>query len=199
MKSRLIILKNLCVLLVMGGLLQSCSDREELAKQVKAQQEEIAQLKAENERLKSDRSQNGQENPQETFLSQTAKGKQAEAKQNVSAVNRSQTAYSAEKSSFADSFDKLALGTLNGGLTDETTNYIYQITPGTNTASITATSKDSTLKSYAGASTRYVNAQSQSVISSVLCESNEPGTPPPQFTKLGGKEPECPLGSTELQ
>jgi hypothetical protein len=198
MKSRLIILKAFTVLLVIGGLLESCSDREELAKQVKAQQEEIAQLKAENERLRNDLSQNGRQNLQESFLNQTTKAKQAEAKVNVSAVNRTQTVYRAEKSSFADSFDKLALGTLNGGLTDETTNYIYQITPGTNTTTITATSKDSTLKSYAGVTARYLNAQQQSVMSSVICETNEPGTPPPQFTNLGGKEPECPPGSTPV-
>jgi type IV pilus assembly protein PilA len=133
-----------------------------------------------------------------TFVNQTAKGKQAEAKQNVSSVNRTQMAYRAQKANFADSFDKLALGVLNGGSTDQTTNYIYQITPGTDITTITATSKDTALKSYAGAVTRYVNEAQLSVMSSVLCESNEPGTPPPQFTNLGGKAPECPPGSTDL-
>jgi type IV pilus assembly protein PilA len=175
------------------------SDREELAQKVKTQQQEIEQLKAENQRLKTQLPQNSQRDVQATFLNQAAKAKQAEAKQNVSAVNRSQTSYSAEKNSFADSFDKLALGTLSGASTDETRNYVYQISPGTNTTSITATSKDPALKSYSGAVTRYVNPESQAVLSSVICESNEPGTPAPQFTNLGGKAPECPPGSTVLE
>lgn len=57
------------------------------------------------------------------FLNQTAKAKQSEAKQNIGVVNHAQITYRTENSSFADSFDKLALGTLAGGTSASTKNY----------------------------------------------------------------------------
>ena len=46
------------------------------------------------------------------FLSQGAKAKQTEAKQNVSLTNRFQTVYRSENDKFATSFEILATGTL---------------------------------------------------------------------------------------
>jgi type IV pilus assembly protein PilA len=110
------------------------------------------------------------------FLSQGAKAKQTEAKQNVGLVNRVQTAYRSENSAFATSFDILATGTLAGGTSASTANYSYTLTPTTDSTSIIATAQDTALKAFSGGTVRYVNAQSQSVVSSVVCEANTPGT-----------------------
>ncbi len=110
------------------------------------------------------------------FLSQGAKAKQTEAKQNVGLVNRVQTAYRSENASFATSFDTLATGTLAGNTNASTTSYSYALSANTDTTAITAQALDTALKSYSGGTVRYVNAQSQSVVSSIVCEANAPGT-----------------------
>jgi type IV pilus assembly protein PilA len=115
-----------------------------------------------------------------TFLNQTAKGKQSEAKQNVSSINKAQTTYRAEKSAFATNYDLLALGTLNGSGTVATTvNYSYTLSQGTDSSTIVASSRDTALKGYSGAVTRYNNSQSQAVMSSIICENITPGTTSP--------------------
>jgi type IV pilus assembly protein PilA len=111
------------------------------------------------------------------FLSQGAKAKQTEAKQNVGLVNRVQTAYRSENQQFASVFDVLATGSLVGSAqTSSTTNYSYSLAGTNDSASIIATAKDPALKTYSGGNNRYVNSASQSVIASVLCEAQAPGT-----------------------
>jgi type IV pilus assembly protein PilA len=111
------------------------------------------------------------------FLSQGAKAKQTEAKQNIGLVNRVQTAYRSENSSFATSFDILATGTLSGTLDATTTNYTYKLTPTQDSNTITASStSDTALKAYSGGTVRFTNAQKQSVVSSLICEAVTPGT-----------------------
>lgn len=110
------------------------------------------------------------------FLNQTAKAKQSEAKQNVGVVNRAQTAYRTENSSFASSFDTLAIGSLTGSGNASTANYSYTISGSTDSATITATAKDTSLKAYSGGTSKYNNASSQSVMTSVMCEAKTPGT-----------------------
>jgi type IV pilus assembly protein PilA len=111
------------------------------------------------------------------FLNQGAKAKQTEAKQNVALINRTQTAFRSENAAFANSYDKLAAGTLAGsGSVASTTNYSYSLTGGTDTASILAQAKDTAIKGYSGASARYVNSASQSVVASAICEASQPGT-----------------------
>jgi type IV pilus assembly protein PilA len=133
-----------------------------------------------------------------TFLNQTAKGKQSEAKQNVSSVNKTQTSYRAEKSAFAGNFDLLALGTLNSSNTVATTvNYSYTLGQGTDSTTIVAQSRDSALKGYSGAVTRYNNSQSQAVMTSVVCENNTPGTTAPVVpTTPAAAAPTCVTAST---
>lgn len=112
-----------------------------------------------------------------TFLNQTAKAKQSEAKTQISSINTAQTAYRTEKNAFANTFDALALGTLTGNaVTASTSNYTYTLGPSTDTTSIQATSSDTSLKSYSGGTNRFVNNTSQSVMSSAICEANTPGT-----------------------
>jgi type IV pilus assembly protein PilA len=110
------------------------------------------------------------------FLNQTAKAKQSEAKQNVGVINRAQTAYRTENNGFASSFNVLAIGSLTGESTASTTNYSYTISGGTDTATIIGTALDTSLKAYSGGTNRYNNAQSQSVMTSVMCEAKTPGT-----------------------
>jgi type IV pilus assembly protein PilA len=112
------------------------------------------------------------------FLNQSAKAKQTEAKQNIGTVNRVQTVWRADNSAFADSFDKLATGTLAGAAgTASTSYYSYTLTAATNgeSALIGTQAIDSGLKAYSGGTNRYTNSTSQSVISSVACEAPNPG------------------------
>jgi type IV pilus assembly protein PilA len=122
------------------------------------------------------------------FLSQGAKAKQTEAKQNVGLVNRVQTAYRSENSGFALTFDTLATGTLAGGTAASTANYAYTLSPSADSTTIIATAQDTALKGYSGGTVRYVNAQSQSVVSSIVCEANKPATAaatPPALASTG--------------
>jgi type IV pilus assembly protein PilA len=110
------------------------------------------------------------------FLSQAAKAKQAEAKQNISAINRTQTNLRAIHSTFASSFDQLALGTMTGDNTSSTTNYSYSINASADSGTAYATSKNSDLKSYSSALLRYLNAENLPIITSAICENITAGT-----------------------
>ena len=110
------------------------------------------------------------------FLNQAGKAKQSEAKQNVALVNKTQNSYRAEKSAFASTFAKIAIGSVVDGSTKgigTTTNYTYTITAQDNapdTMSITASTSDSALKSFSGAAVRFSNTDSQSVVGTTICE-----------------------------
>ena len=127
------------------------------------------------------------------FLNQGAKAKQSEAKQNVALVNKTQNSFRAENTSFAASFDVLAIGSVAGAGTGSTTNYSYIITGGVENASVYSTPIDLSLKGYTGGVQRFSNAASQSVIGSVLCEKLATGvtasTELPDIT--GGSTPIC--------
>jgi type IV pilus assembly protein PilA len=110
------------------------------------------------------------------FMNQTAKAKQSEARQNVSLINKAQNVYRTEKSKFANKFDDLAIAVLKGNTNDSTINYDYSLATNSNdSTTITAQSKDSALKSYAGGNVRFVNASSESVLASVICQKETPG------------------------
>jgi type IV pilus assembly protein PilA len=111
------------------------------------------------------------------FLNQNAKAKQSEAKQNVSAINRVQTSIRTEQTAFASSFDVLAIGSLAAsGSAVSTGNYSYSLAGTTDSATVVAQSRDTSLKSYTGGNFRYVNTASQSTVSSAVCETLQPGT-----------------------
>jgi type IV pilus assembly protein PilA len=134
-----------------------------------------------------------------SFLTQTSRAKESEGKQNISSVNRAQTAYRFEKSTFANTFDQLALGTLKGGSRDETNNYTYQIVVSElDRTVITATAKDSALKSYTGATFR-VSSANQSSFAYILCETPQPSETPPAIPQIAGTSPVCPPGSLEVK
>jgi type IV pilus assembly protein PilA len=132
------------------------------------------------------------------FMNQTAKAKQSEAKQNVALVNKTQTNFRSEKQSFAASFDDLAVNALKGQTTDSTSNYSYTLTGVTDSMTILATAKDSALKSYNGGALRFANASSESVITSVICEANAPGTAGNTTPTIGASTTTCASGFTAL-
>ena len=110
------------------------------------------------------------------FLNQSAKAKQTEAKQNVGVSNRYQAIYRSENNTFADTFDKLAIGTLAGSTGNaSTTSYSYTLSAGTDNASLIATSRDTALKSYSGGNGIYLNTLSKNVIAAVVCEATTSG------------------------
>jgi type IV pilus assembly protein PilA len=131
------------------------------------------------------------------FLNQASKAKQSEGKQNVALVNKTQNSFRAENSAFATSFDVLAIGSVTGGATGSTTNFTYGITGSTDSADISATARDGGLKGYAGRATRFSNGSNQSVIGTVICEANVPGTGAPA-PAVGSSAPTCASGTTTL-
>jgi type IV pilus assembly protein PilA len=111
------------------------------------------------------------------FLSQGAKAKQTDAKQNVGLVNRAQSAYRVENNAFATTFDILATGVLSGNTNATTNSYTYDLVGTQDSTTITAKStSDTALKAYSGGTFRFTNAQNQSMFSSVICEAINPGT-----------------------
>jgi type IV pilus assembly protein PilA len=112
------------------------------------------------------------------FLSQSAKAKQSEAKQNITSVANAQAAFRTDSTTFATSFDLLALGSLKGAAANtvsSTATYDYTMTGAADNSTILATSKDSAVKSYSGAIARYTNASSLPVVSNLACEAAAPG------------------------
>jgi type IV pilus assembly protein PilA len=132
------------------------------------------------------------------FLNQSAKAKQTEAKQNLGTINRVQTVWRSEKSSFANTFDDLATGTLSGsGQGASTSNYSYTLSGAAEYATIIAQARDTGLKGYSAGSSRYTNTTSQSVIASVLCEANAPNTTAPGTVgTTATAAPTCPTSYT---
>jgi type IV pilus assembly protein PilA len=111
------------------------------------------------------------------FLNQSAKAKQTEAKQNIGVANRYQVIYRHQNNKFADTFDKIATGTLTGATTTfSTTNYNYSLTSTSDNYTLTATARDTALKAYSGGSNFYANSQSLNIVASILCEASAPGT-----------------------
>jgi type IV pilus assembly protein PilA len=132
------------------------------------------------------------------FMNQTAKAKQSEARQNVSLVNKTQTNYRSEKQAFASTYDDLAVNVLKGAQSDSTSNYSYTLSGATDTMTILATSKDSALKSYNGGALRFSNASSESVVTSLMCEANTPGTPTQANNPIVNAAPTFPAGNTSI-
>jgi type IV pilus assembly protein PilA len=113
------------------------------------------------------------------LLQQAVKAKQTESKQSLNLVNRAQSRYRIEYNSFADSFDKLAVGMgLVGSTTAITGNYTYTLDPVADPqtqATITSRPTDNAVRSYTGGNWRYTNA-GESIIKSIVCESIVPGS-----------------------
>ena len=131
------------------------------------------------------------------FLNQASKAKQSEGKQNIALVNKTQNSFRAENSSFATSFDVLAIGSITGAAAGSTTNFNYTITGTTDSADVIGAARDGGLKGYAGRATRFSNGSNQSVIGTVICEANVPGTGAPAAA-TGASAPVCGAAQTTL-
>jgi type IV pilus assembly protein PilA len=131
------------------------------------------------------------------FLNQDVKAKQTEAKQNLNLINKVQNSYRAENSSFASTFSKIAIGVLTDSVAPgkgTTTNYTYTITAqniNPDTVSITASAQDTALRSYSGGAVRFSNADSQSIIRTILCETFVVGNAATAPNTVLGTSPTC--------
>jgi type IV pilus assembly protein PilA len=135
------------------------------------------------------------------FLNQTSKAKQSEGKQNIALVNKTQNSYRAENSTFASSFDILAIGSVTGGASGTTTNYVYGITQdvATDSAIVSATARDAGLKGYTGGAVRFANGSNMNVIGTVMCEAIAAGTAiPAAVVPVTNTPPVCTATTTAL-
>lgn len=113
-----------------------------------------------------------------SLLAQVNKAKQAEAKQNIGALNRAQQAYFLENGSFVST----SLSALGVGIKSQTVNYIYTITgddaTSPNVANNKAIAQAKALKSYLGLNRTLEGDANTSELLSIgyTCESNLPST-----------------------
>jgi type IV pilus assembly protein PilA len=134
-----------------------------------------------------------------SFLNQTAKARQTEAKENINLFNKTQNAYRLENSSFATSFDVLATGSLSGAATANTSIYLYTIAAGTgDSTTIQAQAKETTLRGYTGGAVRYANASGNSVIRYIACEATASGTTAPVVPLTPVADPTCGAATNQI-
>ncbi len=129
-----------------------------------------------------------------SYLNQSAKAKQSEAKLYIGLLNRSQQTYFFENQQFANTFDLLSLG-----ISQSSTNYTYNTSAVTVVALTyslnTAVANFTNLKSHAG----LVISKGDTGSLSVLCEASSPpnggGTVIPDinnaFKPIASGVPEC--------
>lgn len=113
-----------------------------------------------------------------SFLNQSNKAKQSEAKTYVGTLNKGQQAYYTEKSKFGSNIDILGIG-----VKSDTVNYTYNsnttssATVSSNNATSVGISKAVALRGYAGMVQLNVVATTSDVTSlAILCEANAAGT-----------------------
>ncbi len=120
-----------------------------------------------------------------SYLDQTVKARQAEAKNTIGTINSSQTAFRVANPRFANSISELAVG-----LPEDTVNYAYITGSTADFSKTTGQAKNTALKGYSGASERFADSNENSIISSVLCEASTPGIALPNVPSPGGP-PDC--------
>lgn len=134
-----------------------------------------------------------------SFLGQTAKAKQTQAKTTIGSINSTQLAFRNENSSFAKDMDTLGIG-----LPLETPEYSYKVSGDVNTSTVTAQPKDTALKGYSGGTVVFAGKTNNSAIASAICENEQPGNsvPTPPILQTGSNTPEeaakCNEGQTKL-
>ncbi|WP_445175835.1 type IV pilin-like G/H family protein [Microcoleus sp.] len=125
-----------------------------------------------------------------SFLNQANKAKQAEAKQNLSAINKGQQAFFAENTKFATEVPALGLG-----IKTLTNNYKYEVSPTTTDGAnggvtSAATPQGSSLKGYAGG-VYFIPAGEGQGTSSILCEEITAATAIPSPIAPAGNATVC--------
>jgi len=137
-----------------------------------------------------------------SFLNQANKGKQAEGKQYVSSINKSQQAYYTENGTFVITSDPNAWASLAVGIRTQTSNYKYTLTGiGTDGANALADASaiSKALKNYTGvvgliAAVAGADKTSQAVV----CETKNAGDPPAAGT-VSATEVVCPGNAQTLK
>lgn len=114
-----------------------------------------------------------------SFLGNTAKAKQTEAKMTVGSVNKAQQAYRLENNRFAENMAELGIG-----LPTNTSNYDYTITQNNNTATVVAKTKDDALKGYSGGVVRFTLVGNNVAATSIICENRDAGVETPNVPAL---------------
>ena len=111
-----------------------------------------------------------------SFLNQTSKAKQSEAKTYVATINKTQQAYFTEKGTFAPGLTFLSLGTPAA-----TDNYSYAVASTTTIATVVgASTLKPNLKAYVGRiSTGVIASISEVYSNSIVCESEPKPAPYP--------------------
>lgn len=133
-----------------------------------------------------------------SFLNQSTKAKQSEAKQYVGTITRTQQAYYMENNRFAPD-----LPSMSRPVPASTTNYNYDITLAATDATQvlnTATSTSNALRSYGGSVFTTTNATtSESNTLAIVYESNLPTTQTPGLATISGTTMTPPSGYTALK
>jgi type IV pilus assembly protein PilA len=130
-----------------------------------------------------------------SFLNQTTKARQAEAKTYVGALNKGQHAYYSEKLTFTDDINKLGVG-----LTSQTENYQYTAegVPALLTDRVTnkATAQKAAVRSYAGVVVMVIDTN-ETLIKYKICTADTPSTAAVPNGSIVSSEPQCPTGFSD--
>lgn len=127
------------------------------------------------------------------------KAREAEGRQNLGAMSRSQQAYYLENSKFATTIEELGIG-----INPETENYRYQVLPQGNqnqSVMMTAQAKRLRLRSYTGA-VFVVKNNGENLMVTLFCETDEPSSTPPAMPTApssASEEIQCPAGSHSIR
>jgi type IV pilus assembly protein PilA len=130
-----------------------------------------------------------------SFISQAAKARQSEAKQNVGLINRAQAEYRIENQQFSNSFDALSVGGgLQGNNVASTQIYTYDLasTDPKSHSTVIAYPKDTADRSYAGGNLIYANSAGVVSMSSIICESKSTGVGVPPVVQFTETTVDCP-------
>ncbi|MBD2179892.1 type IV pilin-like G/H family protein [Planktothrix sp. FACHB-1355] len=136
-----------------------------------------------------------------SFLNQANKGKQAEGKQYISAINKSQQAWYTENGNFITGTTANDWSSLGVGIKTQTANYTYALGGDTNVATAKAKPISAALKGYSGG-VGLVGAQGADRTSqAVICEVTTAGTadPPAVTVAAGATEVACPSGTVAIK
>ncbi len=134
-----------------------------------------------------------------SFLSQTSKAKQVEAKTTLGTINRAQQAYFLENARFADQIEELGVG-----IPTVSNNYLYTVSANPSTPAGTyviqhAAAKNASLKAYASIAGLVAVGSEDPRVQTMVCESNQPGVgnaPDPEYQMVGGVK--CATGTHNI-
>jgi type II secretory pathway pseudopilin PulG len=134
------------------------------------------------------------------MFSMVHKAKQAEARQNIGAMNRAQQAYFLEENTFTNSIEKLGIG-----IRAQTVNYDYSIQATPKAVFNYGVSRKNGVTSYVGAvfvvpTTPSNSSTTENEVNTVaiVCEANSPRTARPAAPIYQKSKPVCSPGTQKL-